>query len=74
MKRTRDDMKTYFHTLTTVLVIAFSLGLGVVSATAEFEKSDDKLFIGWLDIALDLEPGTDFGAYAIVQSGGKIYR
>jgi hypothetical protein len=43
-------------------------------ALAQFQKSDDKLFIGWLD--LEAEPDTDFGitefsAYAIVQQGGE---
>lgn len=49
----------------------FVTGIGEASIAAEFEKSDDRLFLGGLDLAVEYEPGSEFGAYAIAQTGGE---
>ncbi len=37
----------------------------------DFEESNDKLYVGWLDLAQEYDPLTEYGAYAIVWSGGE---
>jgi hypothetical protein len=41
------------------------------SAAAEFQKSNDRLFIDGLDLAVNPNPEMEFGAYAIVLTGGE---
>ena len=64
-------MKPFWRKLFAALIFIAPLGLGIETSNAQFEKSDGKLFLGWLDLAINPEPGTDHGAYAIVQPGGE---
>ena len=50
------------------LFVAFSL-LIASPVSAQFRKSDDKLFIDWPDLAQDYEPGSEFVIHAIVPDG-----
>lgn len=57
-----------------IFVAATSLILHTGSASAKFEKSDEKLFIDWLDLEVNPDSTfevTEFSAYAIVWSGGE---
>lgn len=53
------------------LMVLVALAAGPLSARAEFTKTDDKLFVGWLELAVNRNPETEYGAYAIVQTGGE---
>lgn len=65
------------------IFLAFCLGVilltySMISAHAQFARSDDGLYIGWLDLnvneAFDASSGAppvEYGAYSIVQAGGK---
>lgn len=51
------------------LVLSFSC----TQIKAEFIKSDHQLFVNWLDLEVEpspIPPMTEFGAYAIVETGG----
>lgn len=57
-----------------ISIVGFSLiaalVFGAASATEKFRKSDDKLFIHWPDLAVDEDAETEYGVYAIIQTGG----
>ncbi len=69
-------MNCYKTGTTAVLALLFSLAFGGAARAQEFETSDDRLFLGWLDLEPEAQAAQNFGApveygaYAIVQTGG----
>ncbi|MBL4756499.1 MAG: hypothetical protein JKY32_02300 [Rhizobiales bacterium] len=57
------------------LLLAALIGIAGVlspnSANAEFQRADQLLYKDVLDLSDDLQPGTEYFAYAVVQSYGE---
>lgn len=57
--------------------VSFSLLAAIIGVTpirADFVKSDHELYVEWLDLEIEANPFppiTEYGAYAIVETGGE---
>ena len=70
-------MNCYTTKTAAILAMLISLAFTGVARAQEFEASEDKLFMGWLDLEQEAQAAQNFGApveygaYAIVQTGGE---
>lgn len=65
---------TYRRKYIAAFIALFGSVFGDISAKAEFVKSESILYENWLDLAVNknpIPPLTEYGAYAIVETGGE---
>lgn len=67
-------MSSLHKTQAIAALVFLVLSFTCTQIKAEFIKSDHQLFVNWLDLEVEpspIPPMTEFGAYAIVETGGE---
>jgi hypothetical protein len=52
------------------VMIAISVLLSTVTASAQFAKAEVPVYLGWLELEEEYQAGLEYGAYAITQKRG----